>query len=193
MSSESEKTVQGFLFETQSDYENAKKEYEVVTYLKANTDFSNVKVIYKLYEKLLEKDTFQTVIGYKFLSEIREQILESNEEFERILKPVPVKKSNVVSKKKKKKRVNPEVEGKYKLLYENMKEKRTRTKIVNFFLIGIILAMIVITFTSNHASTEKLETALQNKYSTWQDELNQKEKQLDQREAQLNKQSSEKN
>lgn len=181
---ESGRIIQGFLFETQSEYEIALKEYEVVTYLKANTDFSNAKALYKLYEKLIEKESFQTVIGLQFLAEIREQIISRNDQFERILNPVKVK-SKVEPKGKKS---LPKVDNeKYKLLYEDMKAKKNRAYLVSGFLVAIIAGMIIITFNSNHASTAKLETALQNKYASWQEELNEREQTIEEREKNLDK------
>ena len=55
--------LDGFVFSTRKDYERACKEKETIEYLVANSNMSDMKAVLKIYNKAVEKKSFQTVIG----------------------------------------------------------------------------------------------------------------------------------
>lgn len=178
--------VDGFLFQTKEDYEKAVKEQESVKYIRANTDFTKFQMVYKLYHKLLEKNAFETIIGYTFLEELRTILLERNLISEEKIPGIPIRvKERILHEPLKHEKI---IDNKYKQLYEDLKTKRFTSRIVNVFLVGIIMAMLVIFMNSTHATNERVEAEFENKYATWQQELEQKQDELDQREKELNEQ-----
>ena len=59
--------LDGFVFSTRKDYERACKEKETIEYLVANSNMSDMKAVLKIYNKAVEKKSFQTVIGLEFI------------------------------------------------------------------------------------------------------------------------------
>ena len=64
-------TYQGFTFSSEAELAEAKKEAEVVAYIRSQADLGNVKTVLKLYNRLIEKGTLSTVLGVAFLKELR--------------------------------------------------------------------------------------------------------------------------
>ena len=178
--------VQGFTFRTKEEYSKAKKEQEAIAYIKANTDLMNMKNRYKLYCRLNSKETFQTIIGVQFLSELRESLLKANFISEEQLEPVLVT-STVVEKAVLPKNVsaNRQADSKFSSLYEKQKHKKELAYVVIGFLSIIIAGMIIISYTGNHSNLEMLENKIIDKYSAWEAELEEKEAELNQKEEQL--------
>lgn len=190
MQQENEYIIQGFRFTTKEAYEKAKKEQESIAYIKANTDLTKLKTMVQLYDQLAKKQAYETIIGQVFLDELRQNILKANIVTEEQLEPIVVKpliKEKVMYTQKTGSNHLAETrEEKYKRKYEQAKTGRIKARITIGFLVAVLVAMFVITKTSNHANLEKLETELLNKYSSWKVELDQKEAQLNEREAALN-------
>ena len=70
-------TYQGFTFASEAELNEAKKEAEVVSYIRSQADLGNTKTVIKLYNRLIEKGTLVTVLGISFLQELRSRALES--------------------------------------------------------------------------------------------------------------------
>jgi hypothetical protein len=70
-------TYQGFTFRSEADLAEAKKEAEVVAYIRSQADLGNIKTVVKLYNRLIEKGTLVTKLGIAFLQELRSRALES--------------------------------------------------------------------------------------------------------------------
>ena len=56
----------------------ARKESDFVRQIRAKTDLSDAKTALKLYNKLIHENYFNTIVGYAFLEELRDTILEEN-------------------------------------------------------------------------------------------------------------------
>ena len=69
--------LDGFVFSTRKDYERACKEKETIEYLVANSNMSDMKAVLKIYNKAVEKKSFQTVIGLEFIENMRKRLLSS--------------------------------------------------------------------------------------------------------------------
>ena len=82
-------TYQGFTFRSEAELAEAKKEAEVVAYIRSQADLGNVKVVLKLYNRLVEKGTLVTSLGIAFLQELRSRALESGTVAESSLHPLP--------------------------------------------------------------------------------------------------------
>ena len=82
--------LDGFVFSTRKDYERACKEKETIEYLVANSNMSDMKAVLKIYNKAVEKKSFQTVIGLEFIENMRKRLLSSGIVKENQLAYVPV-------------------------------------------------------------------------------------------------------
>ena len=160
--------VQCFSFANSNDYEKAKKEQETVAYIKSNTNLSNIKVVAKLYSSLIEKETFDTIIGYTFLQELRQLLLSQDMITEVALPSIPIVAKDA------------------KLLYEKTSRKKKISLYANFFLATIVIIMMILSVMTKNQANGKFEEKILNQYASWKQELEQKEDELAQRENQLN-------
>ncbi len=175
--------VQCFAFSNSREYEKAKKEQETVAYIRANTNLSNIKVVAKLYASLIEKETFDTIIGYSFLEELRQLLLSENMITEESLPPISIKTKDAMFVKDS---VANERFEKYKRLYEKTNQKRKISIYGNVILGIIVIVMMALSVFTKSNYSGKSEEAIINKYASWKQELQQKEKELNEREELLN-------
>jgi len=176
--------VGGYVFADEYDYKEAKKEEDSVKYIKANADLKDLNKTIKLYNKLVERGTFKTVIGMDFLKELRERILAEKIVDEESLPCIRVEKSG--GTKAYSSAISREAENRYNELNKSLKDKLRNLRIINAFLVLIIAAMILVALFAKDSYSE-IENEILNKYAAWEEELDSRQKALDQREAELNR------
>lgn len=164
-------TYQGFTLRSEAELAEAKKEAEVVAYIRGQADLSNVKTVVKLYNRLIEKGTLVTVLGIAFLQELRSRALESGTVAESSLLPLP--------EPVKPERPKPEKPmTKDRKLMELYKE---RSKMLGF-TVAVLCVVIVILFAIRLFGTASPFTDYEQKvldeYAGWKEELTEKEESL---------------
>ena len=179
---ENEHKVAGYTFSDTHDYKEAKREAETIEYIRANTDLSDLNKAIKLYQKLVERKTLKTVIGYEFLKELQERIkregIVSEESIPSIRVDKVEKKIKVYSGE-----LEHEQEQRHLVTIEDYKIKLRNSRIISAFLAVIIIAMIFISIFSDRNIFSNYENKIINKYSAWEEELNKREQALEAREA----------
>ena len=157
-------TYQGFTFQTEEELAEAKKEAEVVAYIRSQADLGNVKTVVKLYNRLIEKGTLVTVLGIAFLQELRSRALDTGTVAESSLKPLPepVKKEKV--------RPDPEMTKERKLL-EYYKEKSKRLTFTVVVLCIVIVIMFAIRLFGTASPFADHEQKVLDEYAGWKEEL----------------------
>lgn len=183
--------VDEFSFSNRNDYNRAMKEKEAISYLMANTDMTDMKAVLKVYNRAVEKKSFQTVVGLEFVKSIRQKLIASGIVSEDTISIIPVSRipSGQSSSDVSDKEDAMEEIQKYKLAYENVVAGRTIRNMIIVFLIIIIAAMAVITcnrkysvFTFFTNYEQEIENELIDKYEGWENEINEREKKLEERE-----------
>ncbi|MCH5274035.1 MAG: hypothetical protein J1E35_10205 [Lachnospiraceae bacterium] len=171
-------TYQGFTFKSEAELKEAKKEAEVVAYIRSKADLSNVKTIVTLYNRLIEKKTLGTVLGISFLQELRSRALDSGVVAESSLHPLPepVKIAKEPEKKGSSK------ERKMMELYRDRSKKLTFTVAV---LCIVIVILIVIRLFGTASPFTDYERKVLDEYGGWKDKLSEKEEQLHSWEQEL--------
>lgn len=168
-------TFQGHTFDDEKQLIAAKKEAEAVEYLRAKTDFGNMNTLMKLYNRILDRDMMETVVGIEFLKEIRTALLESGMFKEEQIRPIPL----LPEVKKLKKRQETQKKIKERTLLEQKEHQNTVLKIVCFFLVALVIGMFAITLTGNYSPLAiKYEEKILNKYADWAQELKDQEENL---------------
>lgn len=178
---ENEYKIGGYIFSDEYDYKEAKKEEESVEYIKANTNLADLNKTIKLYNKLVERTTFRTIIGISFLKELRDRILKEKIVDEKNLPAIRIEKSG--QSRTYSNAMAQESDKRHKELLNNLQTKLRNSRIINFFLILIIIAMMVITMLTKGGSYSNIENSIIDKYAAWEEELNAREKNLEQRES----------
>lgn len=186
--------IDGYSFPGRNDYEKALKEKEAISYIAANTNMADMKAVLKIYNKSVEKQSFQTAVGLEFVNNMRKTLISSGIVSKDTLMDIPVPRISGS------RQATASADGstsdaradKYKLAYENALAGRTIRNIVIAFLTLIIIAMLVITFNSKYSVftyftdyKADMENELIDKYESWKDELDKREKELDKREKAL--------
>ena len=159
-------TYMGFAFSSQKELEEAKKEAEVVEYIRSKADLSDMKTVVKLYNRLVEKGTLVTELGLGFLKELRSRALESGVVAENSLAALPVLK---------KKTEAPAVKTREQKLLELY---RGRVKMLSF-TVAVLCVVIVLLFAIRLFGTASPFTDYEKKvvdeYAGWKEELTEKE------------------
>ncbi len=191
-----EHIVEGYYFEDIREANKAKKEYFNICKLKGTISFDDLQGLKNLYLKLVSKKYFSTPIGYSFLQEMREYLVENTGDDG--LPLISVERNNVIKVPQVLNEKHPEISSeKYKKLrVEYNRLKRTKTILqIEVIAFGIIIAgMFYIMATNKNVGYFNTEEKILNKYATWEerlesweDELNLKEDELELREQELNK------
>ena len=170
-------------FESREAYDRAKKEAEFVRKVEETMDLADGKTALKLYNKLVKEKLFSSVIGFEFLFELRDIIVQTGVADARALSPIPVREiikteNDTLSEH------SIEVE-KYKQLYEGQRVLNKKFKIailacviilIGFVIVNLKLEYSVFTYFTNYKAT--MEEELVNKYQNWSEELERREQAL---------------
>lgn len=183
---ENEYKVAGYVFSDSYSYKEAKREAETVEYIKANTDLNDLNKALKLYHKLVERKTLNTVVGYSFLCDLRSKILQAGIVSQENLPNIRVEKAgkeprvydNVLIK---------EQEQRHIAMIDEYKVKLRNTRIISIFLAVIIIVMVAIAVFSDRSMYSIYENQVIDKYEGWQADLENREKTLEERERALEK------
>ena len=183
-------TYMGFTFSSQKELEEAKKETEVIEYIRTKADLTNPKTVVKLYNRLVEKGTLVTEPGIGFLKELRSRALESGVVAENSLAalPAPVKKTETPVAKTREQKLLELYKGRVKTLS---------------FVVAVLCVVIVLLFAirmfgtaspftdyekkvvDEYAGWKEKLTKTESRLHAWEQDLVEWEEQLSEREAQL--------
>lgn len=195
MSKKNEKvSVSGFSFLSKDEEELAKKEQEGVKYIRSKTDMDKPEMVLQIYNKMIEQNFFETVVGYSYLKELQEYLhtipFINNEE----IQPIPVKHP-AVQKEIRKERIKQREQQK------NMKDKLAEVKrastnsvigrkyklsmMINLILVCCIIGMFLVSMTSSNPTILNYESKLLDKYASWEQELTEREQEIREIESEL--------
>jgi len=181
--------VEGYEFDSYAEAEEAKRELEAVQYLSQKTRQSSPETVCKIYRKLTELEMFHTPVGLNYVKALENEVMQNHlmEAVEKKQKPeeqAQTKTAAVTTESTKELRKNREQLSK-------LRDRLTTSLILNGILIIAIAAMVYIASTSSNLNILNYETALQDKYSSWAEDLKDKEKQLKEREAAIEQKEEE--
>lgn len=165
--------LEGFEFQTEAAYKEAKKEAEVVAYIRQKTDLNNAATVLQLYDKLVERGTFTTPVGIAFLKELRGAVLRVGLVEEKSLRPLP----EPVAEQRKEKEESKPLTREQKLLSVYQKRCKNRAMVI-FALSAVIAALFCINLFGTNSPFHNYEMEIVNKYAAWSDDLTQKEQDL---------------
>ena len=196
-------TVSGFSFENPEVGEDALKEQEAIEYIDKQLDLNDTKAVLTLYNQMVARRMFHTQVGFAYLKRIQDYLMESDID-PAVIESIPISYeysseipdniSSNTSKDKPGKSSNGNEKSSDKKEIVKLKNKEKKTKLqlkkyqrlfITFLTIAIVLvvtvvAMFIISNTSNNPTILNYEEVLQNKYASW-------EQDLERREAELNR------
>ena len=179
-------TVAGYTFNSKEEAQEAKDELNAIKYVSAKTDGKDPKQVYLLYNTILDKELFKTAVGLDYLKELQQFLYIHDEIPNDKIRPIPI--NSELRKALGEKREFTKVRGemlKLRREVDKYKDRSVKLIIVNVVLLLVILAMVVILKTSSTPTIIDYENKLQDKYASWQEQLQSQEASLRDRENEL--------
>ena len=190
----------GFVFRTKKEAELAQREIEGTKYLRQKLDMENPNAVFSIYQNLIEQDLFETPVGYCFLKELRDYLLMipaiSNEEVLAI--PIRYPQTEVEEKKQKKEQKKEEQRKERQREKEKAKNKKEQKKegknykgrcqffmVTSLILLISVVSMLLLAATSDNVNILNYENKLIDKYSSWEQELEEREQAVKEQEQAL--------
>ena len=175
--------VGGYTFKTKQEAQEAKDEMNAIKYLSGKTDSKDPKQVYVLYNKIIDRQLFYTSIGLNYLKNLQQFLYNSPDIPDDKIKPIPVKSETQAAIDRRRER-NEHRSELHTLSIQVAKYKNNymRIMIVNVFLVIALIAMFFILKTGSNSNVINYEVNVQNKYSSWQTELESKEAKLKEKE-----------
>lgn len=178
--------VGGYTYETKEGAAKAKEEIEAIKYLSSKADYKDIKQVYKLYNAILDKQLFKTQVGMDYLKKLQQHLYKSKDIPDDMIRPIPVNigqeddsddKRSILLQKGTINALKRSV-AKYKGYY-------TKLLFTNIALVIIIIIMLIMAATNSNPTVLNYETKLQDKYSSWEEDLKSREAAVKKREAEL--------
>lgn len=190
----------GFVFQTKKEAELAQREIEGTKYLRQKLDMENPNAVFSIYQNLIEQDLFETPVGYCFLKELRDYLLMipaiSNEEVLAI--PIRYPQTEEEEKKQKKEQKKEEQRKERQREKEKAKNKKEQKKegknykgrcqffmVTSLILLISVVSMLLLAATSDNVNILNYENKLIDKYSSWEQELEEREQAVKEQEQAL--------
>lgn len=190
----------GFVFRTKKEAELAQREIEGTKYLRQKLDMENPNAVFSIYQNLIEQDLFETPVGYCFLKELRDYLLMipaiSNEEVLAI--PIRYPQTEEEEKKQKKEQKKEEQRKERQREKEKAKNKKEQKKegknykgrcqffmVTSLILLISVVSMMLLAATSDNVNILNYENKLIDKYSSWEQELEEREQAVKEQEQVL--------
>lgn len=190
----------GFVFQTKKEAELAQREIEGTKYLRQKLDMENPNAVFSIYQNLIEQDLFETPVGYCFLKELRDYLLMipaiSNEEVLAI--PIRYPQTEEEEKKQKKEQKKEEQRKERQREKEKAKNKKEQKKegknykgrcrffmLTSLILLISVVSMMLLAATSDNVNILNYENKLIDKYSSWEQELEEREQAVKEQEQAL--------
>ena len=179
--------VGDYMFSTLEEANVAKLEMDKIEKLTEKLGDADDEMLYKVYNRSIEKNTFRTPVGLEFMKVLKKRLEKSRKVKENILY-IPVSVNNLEIKE-----VNDKQDD-IKKVRDDARKFSTFFKwslFVNAILVIVIIALFVITSTADNPNIINYENALIDKYSSWETELNEKDKELRAKERELDEREKE--
>lgn len=190
----------GFVFRTKKEAELAQREIEGTKYLRQKLDMENPNAVFSIYQNLIKQDLFETPVGYCFLKELRDYLLMipaiSNEEVLAI--PIRYPQTEEEEKKQKKEQKKEEQRKERQREKEKAKNKKEQKKegknykgrcqffmVTSLILLISVVSMMLLAATSDNVNILNYENKLIDKYSSWEQELEEREQAVKEQEQAL--------
>lgn len=181
MKNEEQFVVDGYLYGNEEDVKLAKEEKKTAAYLEARINYDDLQTTLKIYNKAIEDKIFKSPTGMEFLKKMRNEMLKRGMPEEKI-RAIPMYK--VFSKEEENKTVRI---FQVKQSNDGTKEMLRVSLWANIAFVLIIIGMFIISLIGENVTIINYRHKIENEYSVWQQELEEREAIVRQKEAELRK------
>jgi len=173
--------VNGFVFGSADDVELAKQELNTAKYIEKKIENKSPETVLAIYKAALEKKMFRTPVGYAYLHELQKRMSAGGIQKEAV-DGIPL--FQIFNNKQSDEKVPRVIKvKKNRELYE---KKNAVLTLINFILIILIILMFVISLSGKTPTVLNYRNTVENEYSSWKQELDEREKAIKLRERELN-------
>lgn len=199
--------VDGFLFQEQALAEKAERELDGIKYIRNNTDMKKPQTVLQLYDRILEQELFETPVGIGYLRELQDYLYTIPSISRKDIRPIPVESmirkefapvkgakeggpgsgsskgpGGGSSRAAGRKGGSGSIEEKGRT---GMSGGMRLSLVGNVVLLLAVIAMFVIANTGNHPNVLNYKEKLLNQYSSWEQDLKEREREVRVKEQEL--------
>ena len=182
MAENKDREVAGFIFDNEEDAAAAREEVKKIYYIRTRLNSGDTESILTIYNRLVETRVFRTPVGFVFLNELYNRLIADESVEGRHIAAIPVDSlvisESVLKGKLPQQKIKPRDKSNYFAQY-------TLCRLIILVLLVAVVAMFYITLHSDNPNILNYETAIENKYASWAQELKDKESALKERERAL--------
>lgn len=183
MTQQNEWIVENFRFLTQQDANQAQTECENIKKLEAKLDYTNPNMVKMVYDKAIENRLFKTPVGYEFLRKLQKILLENSETSNQV-QSIPV--MSVFNLRESTTKVVERVKASKKPPKKSKEYVSKKISIwLNVALMCLVAVMFWVAMTSSNPNIINYERAIQNKYASWEQQLQERENIVREKEKEL--------
>ncbi|SDB10840.1 hypothetical protein [Eubacterium oxidoreducens] len=168
--------VNRYEFETQQEYERAKKEQAAAKFIRQKLEFAAPEKVLQIYNKVIDEKMFETPVGLEFLRELQTHLVNDPSVPSERIHNIPVK-TKVAEQGE---------SGLEKTLEEKSKKEPPEVRkwhrrfgvvlLLVFILIAMVIAMFAILGTSDSVTILNYKEQIINQYEEWETQLDEREK-----------------
>lgn len=181
MDRKDERVVEGYLFLSVEDAKLAEQEKRKIEYLDQHINDTDIRNVLEIYKKANAGKMFATPVGYSYLRDLQEYLLQSEDIDSDQVPHLELYSSYA-----------PQMRKSYTPAKQYVKPSRQKKSqwllfsvIANIILVLAVIGMFGIAIKSDNPNILNYETALTNKYASWEQELSQRESIIREKEKQL--------
>lgn len=184
MKDEERLVVDGYLYGSEADVALAREEKKKAKYLETKINYEDTQVAWKIYEMALKEKIFKTPTGISCLLKFRVELIKRGIPAEDI-SPIPL--YHIYAEEEEEKEEKPVRVIQVKEKKEDRRDALRMSLWANIILGILVLAMFMITMFGSNTNILNYRYKLENEYSSWKQELEEKESELREKEAELKK------
>lgn len=172
--------VNGFVFGSLEDAELARQELNTAKYIEKKIEDKTPETVLAIYKAALDKKMFRTPVGYAYLHELQKRMSLGGINREEV-DGIPL--YQIFNNKRDGEKVPRVIKVKKKK--EPLEKKNAILTLVNIILIILVILMFVISMSGKTPTVLNYRHTIENEYSSWKQELDEREKEIKAKEREL--------
>ena len=165
--------AEGFSFPNKAEAQTATKEKKQVEYVESKLNYADLGQVYSIYEKAIADQIFRTPVGVIYLKHLQNYLNNNKDKLGKEISPIPVRTVKNIRRPDTKEEI---VKRKFGIRFSIS---------LNVLLAIAVAFMFYVALSSDNPNILNYETALENRYSAWEQQLTQREQVIREKELEL--------